>query len=91
MYFVITHILQFTRPAKMMLRAIIFLWIGISHPSPSPSQGIDYVVDFLKMRNPFNWTHSKEVVGKNREDNVGGIQRRHVVGEDESVEETGVQ
>ena len=43
------------------------------------------------MRNPFNWTYSKEDVGKNREDNEGDIQRRHVIGEDESKEETGVQ
>jgi len=75
----------------MLLMALIFLWIGTSHPSSSPSQGIDYVVDFLRMRNPFNWTYSKEDVMKNQEGNKGGIQRRHVLGEDESKEETGVQ
>ena len=45
----------------------------------------------LKIRNPFNWTYSKEDVGKNREDNEEGIQRRHVLGEDESKEKTSVQ
>ena len=77
----------------MMLKALIFMWIGIGHPSPisSPSQGSDWIIDFMRMRNPFNWTYSKEDVAKNRESNEGGIQRRHVVGEDESVEETGVQ
>merc|ERR1719167_2090477 len=79
------------RPAEMLLMALIFLWIGTSHPSSSPSQGIDYVVDFLRMRNPFNWTYSKEDVMKNQDGNKGGIQRRHVLGEDESKEETGVQ
>ena len=74
----------------MMLKAfIIILWIDISHPSLQ--DGSDFVVNFLKMRNPFNWTYSKEDVGKNREDNEGDIQRRHVIGEDESKEETGVQ
>ena len=73
-----------------MLKAfIIILWIDISHPSLQ--DGSEFVVDFLKMRNPFNWTYSKEDVGKNREDNEGDIQRRHVIGEDESKEETGVQ
>ena len=76
--------------AKMMLKAfIIILWIDISHPSLQ--DGSDFVVNFLKMRNPFNWTYSKEDVGKNREDNEGGIQRRHVLGEDESKEKTSVQ
>jgi len=74
----------------MMLKAfIIILWIGISHPSLQ--DGSDFVVDFLKMRNPFNWTYSKEDVGKNREDNEGGIQRRNVLGEDESKEKTSVR
>merc|ERR1719209_2552469 len=52
---------------------------------------MDYVVDFLRTRNPFNWTHSKEDVPKNQEGNEGGIQRRHIVGEDKSKEETGVE
>merc|ERR1719209_715540 len=52
---------------------------------------MDYVVDFLRTRNPFNWTHSKEGVVKNQEGNEGGIQRRHIVGEDKTKEETGVE
>ena len=36
-------------------------------------------------------TYSKEDVVKNQEGNEGGIQRRHITGEDETKEETGVQ
>jgi len=74
----------------MLLKALIFLWIGISHPRPS-QDAADFIVDFMKMRNPFNWTYSKEDVPKNQEGNEGGIQRRHIVGEDKSKEETGVE
>ena len=87
MHFVITHISQLTRPAKMLLKALIFLWIGISHPRPS-QDATDFIVGF--MRNPFNWTYSKEDVAKNQEGNEGGIQRRHVVGENETKEESSV-
>ena len=52
----------------MMLKAfIIILWIGISNPSRQ--HAADFVVEFLK--NPFNWTYTKENVGKNREDDEG--------------------
>ena len=76
-----------------MLKALIFLWIGIGHPSPisSPSKGSDWIVEFMRMRNPFNWTYSKEDVPKNQEGNEGGIQRRHALGEVGSKEETGVE
>ena len=87
MHFVVTHFSQFTRPAKMLLKALIFLWIGISHPRPI-QDATDFIVGF--MRNPFNWTYSKEDVAKNQEGNEGGIQRRHVVGENETKEESSV-
>jgi len=74
----------------MLLKALIFLWIGISYPRPS-QDAADFIVDFMKMRNPFNWTYSKEDVPKNQEGNEGGIQRRHALGEVGSKEETGVQ
>ena len=91
MNFVTTHISQFTRPAKMLLlKALIFLWIGISHPRPS-QDATDWLVEFMRTRNPFNLTYSKEDVVKNQEGNEGAIQRRHALGEVESKEETGVQ
>ena len=71
----------------LLLKALIFLWIGISHPRPS-QDATDFIVGF--MRNPFNWTYSKEDVAKNQEGNEGGIQRRHVVGENETKEESSV-
>ena len=43
------------------------------------------------MRNPFNWSYSKENFLKNREGNQGGTQRRHVFGEVETNEETSIQ
>jgi len=74
----------------MLLKAlIIILWISISNPSRQDAT--DFVIDFIKMRNPFNWTYTKEDVSKNQEGNEGGIQRRHVTEEDESKEETGVE
>ena len=74
----------------LLLKALIFLWIGVSHPRPS-HDATDWLLEFMKMRNPFNLTYSKEDVVKNQEGNEGGIQRRHVTGEDETKEETGVQ
>ena len=74
----------------LLPKAIIFLWIGISHPRPSPD-ATEWLLEFMKMRNPFNLTYSKEDVVKNQEGNEGGIQRRHITGEDETKEETGVQ
>ena len=74
----------------LLLKALIFLWIGISHPRPS-QDATDWLAEFMVMRNPFNLTYSKEDVVKNQEGNEGGIQRRHVTGEDETKEETGVE
>ena len=72
----------------MLLKSFIILWISISNQS---LRDADFVVDFLKMRNPFNWTYSKENVLKSQKGNQGGTQRRHVLGEGETKEETSVQ
>ena len=48
---------------------------------------MDFAVDFVKMKNPFN---SKEDVPKYGEGNQGGVQRRLEPGEDETKEETSV-
>ena len=49
------------------------------------------LADFSKRRTPFNWTYSKENVLKSQKGNQGGTQRRHVLGEGETKEETSVQ
>ena len=73
-----------TKPAKMLLKAHTILWICISIQC---LQDMDFAVDFVKMKNPFN---SKEDVPKYGEGNQGGVQRRLEPGEDETKEETSV-
>ena len=52
----------------MLLKVFIILWIDIGNQNPQDA-------DFLKMRNPYNWTHSKEDVLKNRQGNKRGVKK----------------
>ena len=83
--------LQFTppelRPLKMLIKALLFLWIGTS----SQDHGLDSVTDILIMKPPWSRSGAEGNVSKIEGAYQGGDLRQREPGEDQTKEELVIQ